>query len=232
MQNPFFQVRIPDDVTIQNYWNWLLGADPDGNPIPNGNVFYMHASYDYVDDLQEPRSQHPQRINLSGDIPSTAGSESQPVNIPKNVSIFHPLLDTVVTDHDVNSNGVPLTVAEMKDILDDENGQVRVRHLNATINNLTKNTGPQAIHGNLLGFRTTAPSSSNSATFDLTVHPNSPFADKLEFAFPRGITVQARAEGFYVELYDITPGDTYHISSRCHGVRGYKAYMDYYIHVL
>ena len=229
-----FQVTRPNDDQIQRYWSWLLSVNPDINPIPspNNDVFYLRAWYNYIDDIQDARSDHPKRKNVGGDNPFTVGSESQPFHISNNVCIFVPLLDTVVTDHDHDSNGNLLTDADaINSILKNENDQIKEGNLKATIENLTAGTGEQDIDGNLLRFRTTSPSNSNAAMFPLTIPQGSTLADKMEFPAPQGLTVQARAEGVYLLLCNLTPGNTYHIKNRNHGLRHYNVHNDYYIYV-
>jgi hypothetical protein len=228
MLNSDFQVDKPSDAEMQNYWNWLLGQDPDHhNPI-NG-VFYMRACYGYINEIQNLMSPNPQRKNLCDNHPNTVGSESNPISIANNVPIIIPLLDTVVTDHDL-VNGTPSSTL-MNNILDGENDQVGSSDLSAKIANLTAQTSLHDIDENLMQFRTTSPSTSDSDMFPLTIDTNSTLADRVEFAIPKGVTVQARLQGFYLKLHDIAPSNEYYIKIRCHGVRKYKAFMDYYIYV-
>jgi hypothetical protein len=227
MSSRDFNVAKPNDDQIGNHWTWLLSVSPDSNPIYKG-IFYMRACYKYIDDIQNTTS--PQRINLCDDTANTVGSQSNPHSIPNNVPIFLPLLYTFVHDKNFDENGDPLTPAKMNVILDNENKVVSSGDLNATIENLTARTGEQPIDRDLISYRTYFPSKPDTATFSLTIPDRSALADKLEFAERERITVNVRAQGFFLLLSNITPA-TYHIRSFCHGIRNHKAFMDYYLQV-
>jgi hypothetical protein len=206
-----------NDDQIEKYWRWLLSPDPDSNPIPPpGDVFYMHACIDYVDDVQERGSAHPQRINAC--VPHTV-----PATIPSNLSILHPLVDSMVHDRNRGRDGHTLTEQERIDILDRENRPNRIS-LDATIENVTDNTGKQHIER-------IAQLSNIVRINNLNIDLNSRLADKLEFAEERNTTVNASAEGFYLFIDDLRPRKEYRIQSDCTGVRNYEAIIDYRIQV-
>ena len=137
--------------------------------------------------------------------------------------------DTLV--HDKNyENGDPLTPVKIYVILDNENRVVSRGDLNATIENLSAGTSERPIDRDLLSYRTSFPSTSDTAIFSLTIPDGSALADKLEFAERERITVNARSQGFFLLLSNIALA-TYHIRSNCHGIRNHKAFMDYYLQV-
>lgn len=217
-----FEIRDPSEQEIQDYWKWLLSADPDGNNT-KGGVYYMRAALNYTHAIQDLL--HPKRVNLSGGRANSVG-QPNPVRIPSNVKVFLPIMDTMANDNYLNPSGNQLTISEMNNVLVNENRQIKPEDLNATIERLEGHIGPVSIVPRINNILY-SPSQPND-TFELTIPRDSTFAEKMEFIIPKETTINARVAGLYVVVDKISPG-TYHITNDSIGVRGYRSAMDYYI---
>ncbi len=209
-------VQPATDDQIRNYWRWLLGADPDSNPIPNGDVLYTRGCFNYVDDIRDSGGGPPRRTNAGCD----GDAHTDSATIGSNISIVLTLVDTLVHNQNRARDGHLLTINEQDDILNEENRPENVQ-LDASVENLTDGTSL-----NIVQFAQV----SNIVTIsNLNIPSNSALADRLEFAEQRNITVNGRAKGYYLLIRGLTPGKEYRIRSNCSGVRRYKDVKNYHI---
>ena len=217
-----FTVTKPNDTQIENFYTWAMNAaSVVSNPIFK-NVFYTHDCINYVNQIQNISDVL--RKNACGDVPFTGGStRNDPLPIRNNEPIFLPLMHTFMSDNEVDENGNRLDQAVINGILDHENGLVRKEDLNASIQDLAVG-GPQPLAPDLTEFL------SEVVTFSLTIPADSALADKVEFAQPKGVTLNVRAQGYFALISNI-PRGLYRIISNGFGVRNYKAFIDYFVEV-
>jgi hypothetical protein len=210
-------VRPASDDQIRDFYKWLLGADPDSDPIPNGDVFYMRECLNYVDNIEDRGSAPPRRTNAGCD----GDAHTDSATIASNISIVLPLVHTLVHNQNRARDGHFLSTVEQEDILDEENSSQKVQ-LKASIENLTDGTSDR----NIDRF---AQVSNIVRISNLNIPSNSALADKLEFAEQKNNTVNLRAKGYFLEISGLASGKEYRIQSDCGGVRGYEAKTDYHI---
>jgi hypothetical protein len=227
MTNGHFKVLDPSEQQIQDYWKWLLSVNPDDKDNnPKDGVFYTRAALNYTHAIHD--QSHPMRVNLYGSKPNSVGTQHAPVALRSNVSVFIPILDTLVIDRYLNPSGNPLTTSEMNNVLHNENRQISPGDLNTTIEMLEDGAGPVSIVPRINNILY-SPSAPND-TFELKIPKGSTLADKMEFILREDTTVKAKVAGLYLLLDKISPG-RYHITNGSSGVRGYRSSMDYYIQI-
>ena len=125
----------------------------------------------------------------------------------------------------------------MNKILEEENDdaerKVRNSRIRSTIKRLQqgKDSTPYDIVDDLTRYRIGVPKGrEDTSTFELKIPPDSRLAQDLELEFPKGKTVNARAQGIYL-IFEITEPGLYQIRSSAEGLRGYNSDMNYRIHV-
>jgi hypothetical protein len=212
------------DQYIADYWNFLLGPDPD-NPIFGASpALFTRACYNYKDvqSLQDLRRRS--FCGLSEETPSiihSVGTRNNPFNLGANIPVFATVLDTIALTPEVDENANTVTP---EDVLQEENDAVRRKDVRLTIQRQNGGGQPESI--DVFKNHRHGP----TPPFNLNVPQGSILADRMERPIRPGPYPNAIAEGFYVLIQFINPG-VYRIKSRSSGVREYKSITDYHIRI-
>jgi hypothetical protein len=203
---------------IKDYWDFLLGRDPD-NPVHNNTIFTRGCqNYRDVHSLENIR-----RKNFCGlteetsSIIHTVGSQSSPFRNTSNYPVFVTVLDTIALEPEIDETGRVVTQDE---VLREENDAVTPGDVALTIRKIGGSTSVVSVFS---GHRT-------SANFRLVVPPDSVLAQRLEYAIRVGTYPTASAEGFYVLIKFKNPG-VYELKSSGIGLRDFISKTRYFIEI-
>jgi hypothetical protein len=206
------------DVFIKDYWESLLGPDPN-NPVYRNTIFTRGCqNYRDVNSRENVRRENfCGRLEETPSIIHTVGSKNDPLKNTSNYPLFITVLDTIALEPEIDENGREVTQDE---VLRQENDAVTSRDVRLTIQ---KNGGSESVVDVFNDHRT-------NANFSLVVPRTSVLAERLEYKIRVDTYPNAKALGYYVLIKFNTTG-VYNIKSFGNGVRGYKSIADYHIKI-
>jgi hypothetical protein len=247
MSPDWIKVRNPKDdiyqTLVEQYWNWLLDeekvVDNPKKKVNGEDVFFMRMIYGYGNRWEINPDTGVLSVSRKNVLTNNrmGADKDKKLELSSGKPIFLPVIDSCECDFDKDSSGMPLTPGLMNKILEAENNDVerniRNGRVRSTVRRLEegKNTPPHDIVDDLTNYHIGVPGRiGGTGTFQLKIPENSRLAQTLEFEFPRGKTVNARAEGIYL-IFEINKPGLYQIRSSAEGLRGYIADMNYRIQI-